>query len=365
MDQLLTKLMQLDFSFLLYISVELVVLALIYRWARKLHSRWKGLINLALVILVIRIILFQNPLAWYVYNHTLDPEVIGWRQSSILYDKFNQFKEHENVEYLAVGSSQTGAIYNFSRDTLSNFRVKSLAGLGALDLYLYRHNILNYDPENILLYLSDFDMGRAPTLETVKLAPRQGFQFYAVYSTLQNHFSGEQFTRVMKEMLVGELFPEYKYSFIFKGYIDQLFNRNSAFPTVAASMSEAEYRAYQFKQLEKVIQVDHIDLNLFYLNKFISFFEERDISILIIEGQYNPKAYTPKNLIVKRRVRHAFKALEKEYLNVAFIPKSETMTFDASDYRDAYHVTQAAGVKFTKSMLKQLHALEPGPLVKN
>lgn len=365
MEEILAKIHQIDFSFLLYIFIELAILGVIYWWARKkLSQKWRAVINIGITILIIRIILFQNPLAWYIYNHTLEPEVIGWRQSSILYDKFNQFKDHEKLKYLAVGSSQTGAIYNFSRDTLSNFRVKSLAGFGPVDLYLYRYNILNYSPEKILLYLSDFDMGRSPVLETMKLAPPQGFHFPSVYFTLKEYFSGEQFARTMKEMLVGEFFPEYKYSFIFKGYIDQLFNKNSVFPTVAASMSAAEYKAYQFKQLKKVIDADHIDINLFYLNKFISFFEKRGISILIIEGQYNPKAYTSKNLAVKRKVRNAFEHLEKEYSNVAFIPKSETMVFKASDYRDAYHVTQAAGAEFTKSMIRRLHSLER-PLATN
>jgi len=286
MGGILSKIGQIDFSFLLYIFIELIILATMFWWAkRKLSQRWRAIINIGIMILIIRIILFQNPLAWYVYNHTLEPEVIGWRQSSVLYDKFNQFKKHEDVKYLAVGSSQTGAIYNFSRDTLSDFRVKSLAGFGPLDLYLYRYNILNYGPEEILLYLSDFDMGRAPVLETIKLAPPQSFHFLPVYYSLKKYFSGDQFKRAMKEMLVGELFPEFKYSFIFKGYISQLFNKNSAFPTVAASMTEKEHKAYQFKQLKKVIKADNIPVNLYYLNKFISFFEKRGIPILIIEGQ--------------------------------------------------------------------------------
>jgi hypothetical protein len=288
----------------------------------------------------------------------LEPEVIGWRQSSVLYDKFAQYKKHDNVKYLAVGSSQTGAVYNFSDDTLSNFKVKSLAGLGPLDLYLYRYNILNYHPEKILLYLSDFDMGRQPVLETLKLAPPQGLHLTSVYWNLKKYFSGEQFSRAFKEMVAGELFPEYKYSFIFKGYLDQLFNKNSVFPTVAASMTPEEYEQYQFEQLEKVISKDNIGINLQFLSSFISFFEKRGISVLIIEGQYHPAAYTSKNLAVKEMVREKFSELEAIFSNVTFIPQSELMSFSSSDFRDAYHVKQEAGKEFMKNVVLRLNMLE-------
>lgn len=350
MEETLAKISQLDFSFLLYIFAKLVILAGVYWWAKRLPQRWKTIINVGIIILVIRIILFQNPLAWYVYNHTLKPEVIGWRQSSVLYDKFTQYKDHDEVKYLAIGSSQTGFIYGYgyTGGRLSNFAVKTVAGLGPVDMYLYRHNILNYEPKKILLYLSDFDMGRPPTLETFKLTPDQGIYFPGSYFELQKHFSGQQFTRTIKEMLVGEIFPEYKYSFIFKGYLDQLFNKNSAFPTPSARMSPEEYQEYQIKQLKEVIDKDHIETNLYYLNKFISFFEERGIKVVIFEGQYHPDAYIEKNLIVKRKVRDEFRKLEKSHTNVNFLSKSDLVWFDATDFRDGYHVNQKAGEKFVE-----------------
>lgn len=352
--EMFTKISQINFEFVLYIVTELVVLAVVYKLSKRLTQRWQTAINLGIIILIIRIVLFQNPIAWYVYHHTLDPEVIGWRQSSVLYDEFAQYKKHDNVKYLAVGSSQTGAVYHFSSDTLSDFRVKSLAGLGPVDLYLYRHNILNYHPEHILLYLSDFDMGRPPSLETVKLAPAQGLHFPVVYSDLNMYFSGEEFSRTMKEVLVGELFPEYKYSFIFKGYVDQLFGRNKVFPTPAATMTEEKYQEYQFEQLKNVINEDNIDTNLYYLNKFISFFEQRGISVIIIEGQYHPNAYTEKNLAVRKEVRNKLEKLEVSYSNVNFITDSEIMLFKTSDYRDAYHVNPEAGKRFMQRVVRYI-----------
>lgn len=354
MEEMLAKIAQINFEFLLYIAAELAALAVVYIYSKRLTQRWQTAINLGIIILIIRIILFQNPLAWYVYHHTLDPEVIGWRQSSVLYDEFAQYKSYDNVKYLAVGSSQTGAIYRFSNDTLSDFRVKSLAGLGPVDLYLYRYNILNYHPEHILLYLSDFDMGRPATLETVKLAPAQGLHFPAVYRDLNMYFSGKEFSRTMKEVLVGELFPEYKYSFIFKGYIDQLFDKNKVFPVPAAAMTKEEYQEYQFEQLKNVIDKSSIDVNLYYLDKFISFFEQRGISVIIIEGQYHPNAYTEKNLAVRKEVRNKLEMVEMSYSNVKFIPDSEIMLFKSSDYQDAYHVNPEAGKRFMQQVVKYI-----------
>lgn len=348
MEEIFNEILQLDFTFLIYIFAELLVLAGLYWWSRRWHQRWQTVVNLGIIILLIRILLFQNPLAWYVYNQTLDPEVIGWRQSSVLYDQFTQYKDHDDVKYLAVGSSQTGALYRFSEDSLSNFAVKSLAGLGPVDFYMYRHEIQNYHPQKILLYLSDFDMGRSPSLQSVKLSPDQGVYFPASYMALENHFSGKQFTRTMKEMLVGELFPEYKYSYVFKGYIHQLFNKNQAFPSAAARMSEEERKQYQFKQLRTAIKKENIDINMYYLNKFITFFKKRGVTVTILEGQYNPDAYSDKNLAVKRAVREEFKNLDQKYSNVNFLPKSKLVWFESKDFTDAYHVDRQAGKKLMK-----------------
>src|SRR5690625_3549053 len=103
MEGILTKISQLDFSFLFYILIELIILAGIYRFCKRLPPGWRTAVNTGIIILIVRIVLFQNPLAWYVYHHTLNPEVIGWRQSSVLYDEFAQYKKHDKVAYLAVG----------------------------------------------------------------------------------------------------------------------------------------------------------------------------------------------------------------------------------------------------------------------
>ncbi|MBD3615428.1 MAG: hypothetical protein HUJ22_02565 [Gracilimonas sp.] len=346
MEDSIAQITELDFSFLIYIFIKLGILTGVYFWSKRLNQNWRTVINVGIIILVIRMILFQNPLAWYLYTHTLDPEVIGWRQSSVLYDEFTQFKKHENVESLAIGSSQVGFIYGFESDRESNLVVKSLAGIGPVDLYLYRHNIQKYNPKRILLYLSDFDMGRAPTLESIKLSPAQGIHFPDVYFDLRQHFSGERFIDTIKEMLVGEFFPEYKYSFIFKGYIDQFFNKKKVFPTPLAKMSSEEHEQYQFEQLKTVIDEENIGTNLYYLKKFISFFEQKGISVVIFEGQYHPKAYTEYNLIVKNKVQEEFENLEKVHSNLNFVPNSELIWFEASDFRDAYHVTHEAGKRF-------------------
>lgn len=359
MADIVTDILQLDFTFLLYIILELAVLAGLYWWSRSWDHRWRTVVNLGIIILVIRIILFQNPLAWYVYHHTLDPEVIGWRQSSMLYDEFEQYKDHDDIKYLALGSSQTGAIYEFSEDNLSNFAVKSLAGLGPVGFYMYRYEILNYHPEKILLYLSDFDMGRNPAITSIKLSPAQGIHLPNTLLKLNKYFSGERFTRTVKGMLVGELFPEYKYSFVFQGYIDQLFNKNEAFPTAAARMSPEDRRKYQFKQLRTVINKESIGTNLYYLKKFVSFFEKRDVTITILEGQYNPDAYNKNNLAVKKEVRQKFRDLENSHANVNFISASQLVWFESKDFTDAYHVNRQAGRELVQRV-KHLRILGNG-----
>lgn len=348
MNEIIDKIGLIDFTFLWIILVELVLLAGIYFWSRKLSAGWRRMVHLVIIVLLVRIVLFQNPLAWYTYHKTLDPEVIGWRQSSLLYDNFSGYARHDSVKMLAIGSSQTGYLYGygFTSGASDGLAVKTLAGMGPVDLYLYRHEILEYDPEKVLLYLSDFDIAREAELDVLKLSPSQGLALPDLLFKLKSNFTGRKVNGVAKELLAGELFPEFKYAFVFKGYLDQLFNKSAAFPTREQQMSDEEYIRYQFEQLSTTIHTRHIPTNLYFLEEFIGFLENQGIRVVILEGQYHPAAYDSQNLAVKRRVRMELEQLSSRHTNVNFLPESVLPRFEASDYVDAYHVSGEAGQKF-------------------
>lgn len=345
----------MDFSFLITIAIYLLIIGMAWFISRRLDPVWRIGVHLVIIILIFRIIAFENPVAWYIYSNTLDPEVIGWRQSSVLYDEFVQFKSHEETKYLAVGSSQTEAIYNIHSYNNPEFHVKSLAALGPLDMYLYRNNILQYDPEVVLLYLSEFDMAREPEWNASKIAPSQGLAFPLIYRDFNKWFSGSEFRLAMKEMIAGELLPEYKYSFIFKGYIDQLFNKASVFPVEGNMMSDEERQEYQFSRLASALSEDNLEVNFNYLEKFLNHLDHHGISVIIIEGQYHPKAYTPRNLQVREIVRQRFIEMDYSYAHTRFIPEDEVLQFAASDYKDAYHVHHESGVKFSQLIVEILN----------
>lgn len=324
--------------------------------AGRFFPKWKMPIRFVAFILLMRIALFQNPAAWYIYVHTLLPEEIGWRQNSFLYNQLLQYKNHGSIDFLAVGSSQTQAIYQFNGSEPENFAITSLAGFGPLDFYLYRRHILNYEPETILLYLSDFDLGRKPSLNAAKLSPSQGLDFLDAYFSLKEFFPEEESQFILKELLVGEFFPEYKYSFIFRGYVDKLFGKTEIWPLEFTQHTQEEYKQVQFANLKSSLEVENIEINMYYLEKFINFFEKRNIVIVILEGQYHPDAYTEKNMVVHKKSLDRLHELETVFSNVTYIPKSKFRSFGAGDFEDVYHVSREAGIEFTKSIFPLLNS---------
>ncbi|MFN1835202.1 hypothetical protein AB2B38_008070 [Balneola sp. MJW-20] len=361
MDQIINKLSVIDFSFILIIVAKILLLVVLYQVVKKYKPAWLMPVRVLACVMIMRVILFENPLAWYIYNHTLDPEVVGWRQSSVLYDNFNQFKSNQEVEFLAVGSSQTGAIYDVSVDSVaSKLQVKSLAGLGPVDLYMYRENIVESNPENVLLFLSEFDMGRYPSLEAIKLSPNLGLKFPEIFMRIREDFPGDETNNILKEMFFGEIFPEYKYSYIFKGYLDQFTGKQVVMPNLESQVDDDNYFENQLSQLKVAVQEENLEINFRYLNDFISYLSDHDINVLVIEGQYHPFGYSNKNLALQEKVRSQLTDLQAQYSNLTYVPKTETIIFTIDDYDDAYHVNKQAAAKFTRSVINSLDKFGTG-----
>ena len=126
MNLLLTKLALLLHPTIILSSLPL---AAAYFYLAKFRPKWKNFVYLPLLFLTIRVLFLQNPLSWSFYRR-LTVDDVGWRQKDEIHSKFEHYLSPKPVEYLAVGSSQTGAVYEPYAKQHDHLRVLSFAGMG-------------------------------------------------------------------------------------------------------------------------------------------------------------------------------------------------------------------------------------------
>lgn len=314
-------------------------------YLNKTRSRWRKWLNPILVVILIRLIFFYNIGSWAFYYTVLDASDVGFRQIAAINYKIKRFLvfPEEETKYLAVGSSQTGAVYGRYSKKAKNFMTFYMPGMGAPDMYLYRNEIADLKPEHILLYLCEFDLARQVDLNLAKISPDQGFHLFFLYKDLKKIAEKYDSEQALKELLVGEVLIEYKYAYIFKGLTNKAFTvfkkkkKNSAEDNNPLKLN-TDLQDH-IKGLKAKLNQDDIALNIEFLKRFLSFCRQRNIKVTIIEGQYHPEAYDSHTLGLNRIVKKELASVSQQYSNVTFIPREDLIIFTADDYVDAYHVT--------------------------
>jgi hypothetical protein len=106
----------------------------------------------------------------------------------------------------------------------------------------------------------------------------------------------------------------------------------------------------------KSLEGQYIDNNLLLINEFLRLTDDAGIEIIIVEGSYNPLAYSKKNLTLNRRVKQRLAALADQYPRVRFITRESQYELKTTDFRDGYHVKKSAGLAFTRDLLRGLES---------
>ena len=343
-----------QYSAAVVVKTGLIVLGFVLVY--KYKPRWQYLAYAALLIFLLRGLLFGQYFSWGFYKDHLTVDDIGWRQQSAVTAEYYKFFKPTRKKYMAVGSSQTYAVYFDYSQKHNHLTVFSLAGMAPLDLYLYRIYILARDPEYILLYLSEFDLAKAPRLDASKSAPPQGLSLWQIVPTLFEASKSAHSETEFKEMIVGEFLPEYKYSFIFKGFIEKWMKKNEAlrvkslYEQLSPDAQELQKNA---RDMAGDIDERWIPYNTYFLAKFLAYCREHSLKVVILEGQYNPVAFNEKSAYLNRLTRKALEDLAQESAAV-FVPRSNLPQFTQDDYNDVMHVKPAAGYRFVESLVNNL-----------
>ena len=360
LDSLLTPL-GLGTSYFLYYLVIIGLFIILYPLAREMVKidRFRNLLILILLIFFTRLLLLDNPFAWKIYHKILTQQDIGYREFDIIGTQIDRFKRSlmpKPTKFLAVGSSQVGGIfYNWGGPPI-DLKIYSVAGMKPIDYLLYRDDLQKYRPQNILLYLSEFDIAVIPQIETVLLGPRQGLNLVGIWKKIIECGLWNEYKNMLVHIAIAEILPEYKYAFIFRGMVKKVWepkpanaNTNSPGPTKDKSKINAEIMK-SIEQLNSAFQDVAIQFNIECLKEFIAFCKDQNIKVIIVEGQYNPLAYTPKALTYNTKVKEMLFAISQEYPNVHFIPRTLCYQFRSLEYTDISHVVPEAARRFTKQL---------------
>jgi hypothetical protein len=341
-------------------AMAALIAAMVWLGQRR-SGAWRLSFLAMAALLAMRIILVGNPLSWQWYAGVLDADQVGWRQYDLVkIQREHYLKPSGELRYLAVGSSQTEAVYGRAAQQRADLDLFVVAAMMPMDFVLYADEIARRKPQTVLLYLSDFDIAKRPTAEAMVVAPRQGADLLNVAYRLLALQGPADLDRALVELAAGEPLPEFKFRFVFRGIVDRYLRR------VANRVGAHESRhrtpasvGERIRWLRESLAAEYIDFNLAWLEDFLARMQHAGIEVVIVEGGYHPAVPNAEMAGWDARVRNNLESLAGRYDGVRFVPRSAVLRFGADDYHDLTHVTPEAGERFTRRLLNVLDANSP------
>ncbi|WP_238384262.1 hypothetical protein [Teichococcus vastitatis] len=339
----------IDPGFVLLLLAEIAALALGFWLTRRwLHRSWRSAAYAVLAVLAVRVALFGNPLAWGAYYVVLQGHA-DWRQTDVIAERFRSMLPlPRGVEFLAVGSSQTHALYRgFSRDH-AELQIFSLAGMTPMDMELYRDHIIALKPKQVLLYISEFDLAADLRPEWARLAPVSLLQVADRVEMLDAALPPNSLPDLKRDLLLGALLPEYRYNFVFRAILSRAAQMAHlpGFRPERSSDDEVNYTALRARGQHSMQSQSRL------LESFIRNLDNADIGVVLVEGQYNPKGETPD----LQRQNAAFKqylvALQRQYPKLIVLQREDLPQLTSADFDDAYHLSTESGHRLAGIVLR-------------
>lgn len=323
----------------------------------------KTLVYVGLAVVVLRMVLFDNPLAWRAYEMLLDKSDLDFRPRAMLRHNLMSLQRAPDVRYLAVGSSQVPAVfgrYDMLDDT-NQVVVFSLPGMSTMEYVLYWESLVRQQPDTILLYISEFDFGRAPHWSQLEEAPARLSDLPVLWALLSGTTPVREFLPSFGRHVLAGLFPEYRHRFVFRALWDKLSFKHAVL--AAPSPLEVADEEAQVAHMQRLnnLRNDYSKFHLTFLEEVFRRAEAAGMEVVVLEGQYHPDAYTRENQRLNEEVRRSILSLTQRYRNTSYVSRTGVFEFTTADYRDGYHVHKESGVEFTKRLMLRLgESIAPG-----
>lgn len=363
-----------------YIAALIVLAAVLRRFRAHLPGWFVFLSSALMLLFAVRLVLFDNPVALRFYSRHLNAEATGLRQMGVLEleaAKYRRNLKTPRLPYIAVGSSQVGAIFShWVSDNADRLVVFSLAGMKPLDFVLWRREIAAYRPGTIILYLSAFDMALPPQLTTLALAPSRPLNVPATLWQLRA--AGLDFgsnSAQLHQYIAAQFFPEYRYSFVFRDLFSQFLRGGTASqkammldrrrPSIIPAVFVRQRGAREWllpvsspaagprispghiQEFVGYYSAEWLDFNFAFLRDFVAFCRAEGIQVVIAEGQVNPVLKSAKVDELNQIVRWRIDELKLRFPNVEYFPAAEIYQFHPADYADLTHVLRPAAMEYT------------------
>ncbi len=341
-----------------WIRLCLTLLGLLLGWwiVRKLRGNIRTIGVAFMIVMTLRVALLGNPISWMVYRTLLSTDDVGWRQNSVIaYGIAKDAKHRTGFRNLAVGSSQVEALFGRYARKHRDMGMFSMPGLGPIDYLLYKDHIAAREPDRILLYLSESDLARRPAFSAAKLGPPQRGYWVTLFRELGYRAFWKDAGGILAEIFVAEVLPEYKYSFVFRGLWDKAIGARKALGKVeVTNIPDDKLLEIHLKRLATTLAEENIEGQVAVVRTFIRFCEEKGISVVLLEGEYNPLALSEENLRLNRITRARLEGLADQCPHVTFFPRNTFARFGTSDFRDGYHLEKDAGYAYVERLVAHL-----------
>ena len=321
--------------------------------ATKRRWHWRFPIQLIAVLMLLRVMFFMNPLAWYAYFKLYSWEDVGFRERDVIAYNIDRFFIPRHEKYLAIGSSQVGAVFGDYADNHADFRAVQFAGITPVEYMLYRDVVDRHHPEYVILYLSEFDMGRMPTYPVLKYAPFQGEYLADFGKELLAYNERVKAFNAFKEMFAANLFPEFKHNYIFKGGLKR-FLHDPVSASAEAPAHDSDSLKRHISGLSKKLSSQPLAPNYTAITRYIDYCLSQGAKVVVVEGQYHPAAQNERLLKLRRQVQHYFSALDASDPNIYYFAVKDSDRLSGESFGDAYHVKGLVGLQLSKQVVDEI-----------
>jgi hypothetical protein len=298
---------------------------------------------------------FQNPFFFRTAYRKLGVDYVGFRQRDVLEMEVLRREKPWHAKYLAVGNSQTDAIYNpYVQDSAST-RLFTLAGLSPLELPLCRQIIFRHCTNTVLLHLSEFDLAMEPRVDQLKMAPAQGVRDLWVLSRELLRTTSVSVWDIL-DLWAANVISPYRYNFVFRGVLKKLTHELDAFPEGRLTQRRGDFSRRQVDSLNR-LDTRWFEANMKALDNFLAWCRSRRLKVVIVEGRYHPDLYA-KNRSIHEKANVLLKDLCSRHPNARLLAVDDLEPLLANDYRDGVHVVPTAGVRFARRVIEKLEQSE-------
>jgi lysophospholipase L1-like esterase len=155
-------------------------------------------------------------------------------------------------------------------------------------------------------------------------------------------------------LFLGELSPEFKYGFVLRGVLDELFERMiNKLPSTPESYGRLSTEQ-KIAKLRGTFDDRFVEPNLECVEQFLAYSGDRGIEVCILEGRYSPLAANQKLDGLRAQVRDELERLSSSLEHVSYVRSDELRELGEADFRDLTHVNWEVGERLSGAFIERL-----------